>query len=890
MILPGFGIISHVISTFSRKPIFGLIGMIHAIISIGVLGFIVWAHHMARVNVAYYLNIVLSTIFRRFHCVQSNLKVAKQGTKGVIIYLYTPIYMNNYFDLSPICPEFIKNKIMKSIVVGFVCDRVRYFILSILFRKWEKTCVSCNLTLIRLSLVELKASDVLNNFHSEIIGISYVMPRSVISSGTRRTVKNIPFLKVIGNSKGPLTNISRYISTTSASSSVSIGMILKNLILKSMNNDMVGVNLLVKELLNNPTFYIHCYESIKSKPGVMATNVNDDNISITLDGLNLKFFDDVAKAIGSGQFNFGPICKVNIPKKSKDFRKLGIAASRDKIVQKAMATILEAVCDHKFYSCSFGFRKGVSCHSAIQYIKSHIPSGTWVVEGDLSKCFDSFDHKRLVSLIKKKHVNVQIFSDLLYKSLKCKIVRLSSSFVNKVGTPQGSVVSPILANIYLHEMDYFILEGKELKEFRGYKACVANPIYSKFLKFSKEEKNYLFNLKQVKRKLKFWKIVNRLRKIKILNASKNGIFPYNFKGENRKIKLVRYADDFLLFIWGSKKDAITIVDILRKFLTRNLSFTLSTTKTKIIHLRRKKANFIGFNIWQSPCLLTSKKDINPLGRIDKKYNSKYRGAVKSRLRIRITFPVSKVLFELRSKGFVKINNNGKFIPTSFKPALSFEIPNIIKFIHSVFIGIANYYSFSDNWYDAKSLVNYYGKFCAAMTIGHKTKMNISKVFKKYGDSLVIKSDNKKVLASWQPYNIENFNSKRFRKNLSSINPERDIHSLIIKNLRIGKVKQIVLPCAICGDKNSEMHHIKHVRKMLQNKKKNSLNYFLEAMKLVNRKCIPLCKQHHINVHKGLYDGDSLKNIFKHFNNLGVKYNKKLAFSLADSISKKNNLF
>ena len=330
---------------------------------------------MVRVNITYYLNVVLNTIFRKFHCVQSNLKVAKQGIKRIIIYLYTFIYVNNYFDLFLICPEFIKNKIIKSTVVGFVSNHVRYFVSSILFRKQEKTCVSCNLTLIGLSLIKLKASDVLNNSRSEIIGLSYVIPRSIIGSGTRRIVKNVPFLKVIGNFKGSLTSVFRYVSMTSASFSVSIGMILKDLILKSMNNDMVRVNSLVKKLLNNPTFYIYCYESIKNESDSTMIDINNDNISNMLDNLNSNFFDNIAKTISSGQFNFDFINKINISKKSKNLKKLNIITNRDRIVQKAIEIILEAVCEHKFYSCSFSFHKKVSCYSVIQYIRSHISSG-----------------------------------------------------------------------------------------------------------------------------------------------------------------------------------------------------------------------------------------------------------------------------------------------------------------------------------------------------------------------------------------------------------------------------------------------------------------------------------------------------------------------------------
>lgn len=125
-----------------------------------------------------------------------------------------------------------------------------------------------------------------------------------------------------------------------------------------------------------------------------------------------------------------------------------------------------------------------------------------MIEGDISKCFDTFNHKRLVSLVRKKHIDLQIFTDLLYKSLKAKVVSLHSNFVVKVGTPQGSVVSPILCNIYLHEMDKFIMEGEELAEYRGTKATTMNHEYVKLLKPNNEELAEAERVRQLKGKKK----------------------------------------------------------------------------------------------------------------------------------------------------------------------------------------------------------------------------------------------------------------------------------------------------------------------------------------------------------------------------------------------------
>lgn len=279
---------------------------------------------------------------------------------------------------------------------------------------------------------------------------------------------------------------------------------LKRLRECSEKNNIDEVNVIVKSLLGNPDFWIQCYESIRSNPGVHSPGGSSlTGKTITLDGVDLDFFQKLSVLLTKGRFQFGPIRRVDIPKKQGGTRQLGIADPRDKIVQKGMAVILETLCEHRFYECSFGSRRGKSAHDALGYIKKKVPSGMWAIEGDISKCFDSFNHKRLVSLVKKKYVSEQVFIDLLYKALKCKIVSINSSFINKIGTPQGSVVSPILSNIYLHELDCFINEGEIMDKFRNGKPARSNPKFVSSLKFSKVELDEAVNIKKMKGKLKY---------------------------------------------------------------------------------------------------------------------------------------------------------------------------------------------------------------------------------------------------------------------------------------------------------------------------------------------------------------------------------------------------
>lgn len=735
-----------------------------------------------------------------------------------------------------------------------------------------KTCVNC---LKSIADPTQTVFCLLCNFNVTICR-NYVMPRTVIGFRTRSPVITRKMLNVSKELKGVRFFTSNSSVDVPDRSSELVAQELTRLREYSEQNNINGVNSCVKSLLGNPEFWILCYESIKSNPGVhspggsLFTGKHE-----TLDGINLEFFHKLSKNILRGSFKFGSIRRVEIPKPFGGIRPLGIADSRDKIVQKGMAVILEELSEHRFDEGSFGFRRGKSGHDAIAYIRKKVPSGKWAIEGDISKCFDRFNHNRLVSLIKKKYVNQQVFIDLLYKALRTKIISINSSFSNKIGTPQGSVVSPILANIFLHELDKFLRDSEQLKKFHGRKQPIANPAFKALLTVSDKEMEDAIIVRKTKGKKKYWKFLHKLRVSKLKLADSRNIQRVLYKGRNRKIAYVRYADDFIIFVWGTKNDCLEIKKFVKNFLKSELDLDLSDDKTRITYLKKSKAAFLGFQIWQSPAkLLSSKSDTNPLGKKDRKnMKSKFRGAMMQTPRTRITFSMNKVLRKLVDKGFIRYKA-GKFFPTSYKSALQYDIANIVAYLSSVFRGLTNYYGFAHNWYDAKTLYNYFGRYCAAMSVAHKTKSKITEVFKKYGESLFIRDGNNNIIAS---FGI--LTNSTFKKNINGYKLEfpgaMDVEQLLFANLKVAKQHLIKWPCVICG-KLAEMHHIKHVRKTLQRKKPGSFNAYLEAMRLVNRKTLPLCDYHHDLVHSGKYDGESLSNLFESFKKKGVGFNKAKA--------------
>lgn len=711
-------------------------------------------------------------------------------------------------------------------------------------------------------------------------GVSYVMAGPVTGVGPRSPERRGSPLKVGLSVRGAAwKNPRRALATTSGSEvdwdglRVALPGTLRTLTEASIRGDMEVVNRVTKGLLSNPAFYLHCYESLKSNPGMMARGGAEGSETVeTLNGPSREHLVALARKVGSGQFQFGPIRQVEIPKRSGGTRPLGIAGSRDKIVQKAMAVILEAVSEHRFYEGSFGFRRGRSAADAMAFIKRRVPSGCWAVEGDIAQCFDSFDTRRLSSLVAKHYVSYQIYIDLLRMSLRARVVTLTSSWTRSAGTPQGSVLSPILANIYLHELDRFVTASEELRKFRGEGKAATPGSYVAALKLTPAEAAAADAVRANKGKRKYWKYLHKLRTAKLRSLRARGVPRRTLSDDTRRLLHVRYADDFVVFVWGSREDAVEVRDRLRRFLRGQLDLKLSETKTRITHMRTDKVNFLGFQIWQTEPQLTQRRDVNPRGERDPiRVQARFRGAIYSRPRVRITFSMEEVLSKLVDKQLLIRKADGSFFPRSYKPALSSDIPSIVHCLSAVFRGLAYYYGCCDNWYDAKSLVNYFGLYVAAMTIAHKTKSTVRKVFTKYGESLTIRSGNGRVLASWPKFSDRaSLGGNLLNHPGPEVRGAKGLDQLLVQHLRLARQSWVLLPCAICGHPVTEMHHVRSVAKALRTKKPGSLNYYLEAMRMANRKTVPLCREHHQQVHRGAYDGPSLRSMLGFFADQGAR--------------------
>ena len=224
-------------------------------------------------------------------------------------------------------------------------------------------------------------------------------------------------------------------------------------------------------------------------------------------------------------FTFKPGRRVQIPKPdSPKTRPLTIAPPRDKIVREVMKMILEAIFEPIFSNNSHGFRPNKSCHTALRQVKTQFGAVTNIIEGDISKCFDSFDHKVLIDLIERKISDTR-FIQLICKALKAGYMEFHQTQNSLIGIPQGSIISPILANIYLHELDVYV-EKLKCKYEKGV-VVKRNPQYRK-LEYLRAKSNKTGDFELGAKYLK------DMQRIKSRLADDSGF---------RRIYYVRYADD-----------------------------------------------------------------------------------------------------------------------------------------------------------------------------------------------------------------------------------------------------------------------------------------------------------------------------------------------------------
>jgi group II intron reverse transcriptase/maturase len=585
--------------------------------------------------------------------------------------------------------------------------------------------------------------------------------------------------------------------------------------------------------LYNPEFYLQAYQNIYATAGNMTPGTD----GLTIDGMSMKRIDRLIASLKDYSYQPNPARRTYIPKNNDPTKKrpLGIPSFNDKLLQEVIRMILESIYEPAFSNCSHGFRPNRSCHTALLQLKKQFTGAKWFVEGDIKGCFDNIDHHVLVSLLRRR-IKDEHFLGLIWKFLKAGYMENWVYHNTISGTPQGSGASPILANIYLHELDTFMERyaeqfnaGKTRRRNREYDHHRGHLEYLRYRKYSKEKWATLTGAQkeQANREI-------RETRAKMLSVDCGDQMDKSY----RRVVYIRYADDFLIGVIGSKQDAETIKQDVSVFLKSQLNLELSGDKTLVTHAK-DKARFLSFDIYSNDSQ-DMKKDKN--GVVRRVYNE----------RIMLYVPKEKWMKKLIAYGALKIqydaHDHNREIWKSWhrKHLLHNDDLEILQQYNAEIRGLYNYYRIADN----VSVLCDFGhimKFSMFKTFAAKYKTNIGSVKGKhrFGKDFGVRYETKsgpKVML---------FYNEGFRHQDKPMTGDFDIEPKVYANNSprslVARLK--ARKCEWCGaeDVPLDMHHVRKLKDLKGRK------IWERAMIGRRRKTLALCESCHSKLHAGKLD-------------------------------------
>jgi group II intron reverse transcriptase/maturase len=329
--------------------------------------------------------------------------------------------------------------------------------------------------------------------------------------------------------------------------------------------------------LYNKELWLMAYEQIAANPGNMTPGVNGK----TADGMSMKLVETMIADLKAARYKPNPARREYIDKPNGGQRPIGIPSFEDKLLQTVVKLILEAIYEPTFSDKSHGFRPHRSCHTALTQVK-RLTGIRWWVEGDIKGFFDNLNHDTLLRILSKR-ITDKRFLHLIGQFLQAGYYDNWKYHDTYSGTPQGSNLSPILSNIYLNELDQMM--ERKIAEFNKGKVRAIRPEYRKVQREKRKAK-------KAAQQTGDWTGYKALTQQQLTMQAGDPQDP-NY----RRMYYVRYADDFLIGIIGSKDDAQQTKAWLAEYLKQELHLELSAEKTLITHVE-DRVRFLGYDIVQ----------------------------------------------------------------------------------------------------------------------------------------------------------------------------------------------------------------------------------------------------------------------------------------------------
>lgn len=574
----------------------------------------------------------------------------------------------------------------------------------------------------------------------------------------------------------------------------------------------------VYRCLFSEDLFLAAYDKIARNQGALTAGTDND----TADGMNLERIRRIIAQLRTEQFRFHPVRRIHIPKKHGGTRPLGIPNFSDKLVQEVIRLLLEAYYEPRFRNSSHGFRPKRGCHTALTSAKSRFEGATWFIEGDIRGCFDNIDHQVLMNTLARDIQDGRLLN-LIRMLLEAGYMEDWHYNRTYSGTPQGGVLSPLLANIYLNELDAYIEDTLIPHYTRGTRRAPHLEYYrlGYHLKIARQASDE----KGVK------EIEHRRRQL----PSQDTHDP-NF----RRLQYIRYADDFILSFIGTKAEAAEIKAAIGAFLKDQLHLEMSASKTLLTHARTEHAHFLGYAI----SVYHADDKLTPRAGTRTKTRSINGG-------IRLGIPYGKV--DELTRRYLR---NGK--PIHEAGLLAFSDAQIMEVYQQRFRGIAQYYKYAADRRQLAKL-KYVMEISLTKTLANKFRTKVTEIYKKYKADRTVDGFTYKVLRVEVPAK----NGTRYIHwggiTLKVIKPGSepiDDHIGIrnyVANSRTDLVQRLQAnECEICGSlEKCDVHHIRKLAD-LQNRwrgKKTKPDWVVRMIAL-RRKTLVVCEKCHTKIHAG----------------------------------------
>jgi len=614
-----------------------------------------------------------------------------------------------------------------------------------------------------------------------------------------------------------------------------------------------------------------------------------------------------SRLLQKGAYPWGASKRIYVPKpgvKDKQ-RPITIPPFMDRIVQKAITLVLEAIYEPYFehLNVSFGFRPNKGVHDAIAALTTQYTNGMkTAVEGDIEAAYDTVDRKKLKEILAER-ITDKKFMDLISDRLNYEYVENVEGKTIRtrptMGIPQGGIDSLYLLNIYMHKFDEFVNEG--INNTLNYLNDRCRDIGSK----SKESAKLRNLIRGEKRKMRWVKeklhketnpdTINTLRKelfthVKTIKKIRHHAYKSVSSIHNKRrlrVFYIRYADDWIMLTNGSLEIAELLKRKVSDFLSKELKLTLSEKKTTMTKIYKDPARFLGFELKVSPRGPFVRKPTNNL-RFQKHKLKRRPGG----LNVWNHPDRQRLISRLHMKGFC--NENGT--PKEVHWLSCLEGQTIIQRYNAILLGLANFYlGYVRNRASIHRWI-YIIRFSCLKTLAQKYKTSIGNIFKKYGYRMHskslqtvkfmvrIKMDSQIYEKSYFLYSYKDLirmkkNSRKDKQqrysdsrkdtvirgypylgsNLPTVTNDDYLEKISWVSLRTQALMD--LPCSYCGTfENVHQYHIRHIRKRTYTLIDENTSY-KKIMALRNRKQIPICKDCHLKlIHPGKYTGPKLMHL------------------------------